>query len=62
MSFSTLHFFLIVGEILTHVIKKAEAEGRPRGIPLPGGRKQQSISQYADDVSFIVRREKKICG
>ena len=30
--------FLIVGEALTHVIKKAVKERRLRGISLPGGR------------------------
>ena len=53
------YIFFIVWEVLTHLIKKAEAEGRLRGISLPGGRKQQSISQYTDDASFIVRGEKK---
>ena len=53
------YLFLIVGEVLTHIIKKAVAEGRLRGIYLPGGRKQQCISQYADDSSFMVRGEKK---
>ena len=53
------YIFLIVGEVLTHLIKKAETEGRLRDISLPGGRKQHSISQYADDTSFIVRGTKK---
>ena len=33
------YLFLIVGEILTHMIKKAVAEGRLRGVFLPGGKK-----------------------
>ena len=53
------YLFLIVGEALTHTIKKAVTEGRLRRITLPGGHKQQSISQYADDSSFMVRGEKK---
>ena len=52
------YLFLIVGEALTHMIKKAVKEGRLRGITLPGGKKQQSISQYADDSLFMVRGEK----
>ena len=53
------YLFLIVGVALTHTIKKAVAEGRIRGITLSGGQKQQSISQYADDSSFMIRGEKK---
>ena len=53
------YLFFIVGEALTHMIKKAVTEGRLRGITLPGGNKQQSISQYADDFSFVVRGDKK---
>ena len=53
------YLFLIVGEILTHVIKKAVAEGRLKGVYLPGGKKQQSISQYVDDSSFMVRGTKE---
>lgn len=33
--------------------------GRLRGISLPGRNKQQSISQYADDSSFMVREDKR---
>ena len=39
------YLFLIVGEALTHVFKKAIGEGRIRGVVLPGGKKQQCISQ-----------------
>jgi hypothetical protein len=53
------YLFLIVGEILTHMIKKAVAEGRLRGVFLPGGKKLQYISQYADDSSFMVRGAKE---
>ena len=53
------YLFLIVGEVLTHIIKKAVKEGRLEGITLPGGIKEQSISQYADDFSFIVRGKKR---
>ena len=52
------YIFLIVGKTLTQVIKKAITKGRLRGIILPGGKKQQSISQYVDDSSFMVRGEK----
>ena len=38
--------------------QKAEKEGRIRGITLPGGRRQQSIIQYADDSAFMIRGEK----
>jgi hypothetical protein len=48
-----------MGEILTHMIKKAVAEGRLRDVFLPGGKKQQCISQYADDSSFMVRGVKE---
>ena len=34
------YLFLIVGEALTHVIKKAIKEKRLRGVTLPGGKKQ----------------------
>jgi hypothetical protein len=50
---------LIVGEILTHMIKKAVEEGRLRGVFLPRGKKQQYISQYADDSSFMVKGAKE---
>ena len=49
------YLFLIVGEVFTHVIKKAVKEGRLRGVSLPGGKRQQSIFQYVDDSSFMVR-------
>jgi hypothetical protein len=48
-----------VDEALTQLITKAIAEGRLKDIILPGDKKQQSISQYADDSSFMVRGEKK---
>src|ERR1700738_497744 len=51
--------FLIVGEALTHIIKKAVREKRLRGVVLPGGKKQQCISQHANDSSFMVRGEKR---
>lgn len=51
------YLFLIVGETLNHIIKKAMREGRIHGVKLPGG-KQQCISQYADDTSFLIKREK----
>ena len=50
---------LIVGEVLTHMIKKAVSEGRLRGITLLGGNNQQSISQYAGDSFFIIRGDKR---
>ena len=53
------YLFLIVGEALIHIIKKTVKEKRFRGVVLPGGKKQQCISQYADDSSFMVRGEKK---
>ena len=53
------YLFLIVGEALTHTVKKTVAEGRLRGLVLPGGTKQHCISQYADDSSFMVRGEKR---
>ena len=51
--------FIIAGEILTHMIKKAVAEGRLREFFLSGGKQQQCISQYADDSSFMVRGAKE---
>ena len=56
------YFFLIVGETLIQLITKAVAEGLLKEIILPGGKKQQSISQYADDSSFMVRGEKYLSG
>ena len=53
------YLFLIVGEVLTHIIKKAMAEGKIKGVVLPGGKKQHCISQYADDSLFMVKGEKK---
>ena len=53
------YLFLIVGEALTQLITKAVEEKRIKGITLLGGKKQQSISQYADDSSFMVRGEKR---
>ena len=53
------YLFLIVGEALTHTIKKSVEEKRLKGVVLPGGKKQQCISQYADDSSFMVRGEKR---
>lgn len=55
----TPYIFLIVGEVLTHVIKKVVKEGMLRGVYLPGGKRQQNISQYADDSSFMVRGDKR---
>lgn len=31
------YLFLILGEVLTHIIKKTVANGRLKGITLPGG-------------------------
>ena len=53
------YLFLILWEALIHTIKKAVKEGQLKGITLPGGIKQQCISQYADDSSFMVRGEKR---
>ena len=53
------YIFLVVGEALTQLITKAVAEGRIKGITLPGGKKQLNISKYADDSSFMVRGEKR---
>ena len=53
------YLFLIVGEALTHTIKKAVKEKRLRGVVLSGGKKQQCISQYTDDSSFMVRGDKR---
>ena len=53
------YLFLIVGEVFTHLVKRAKAEGRIHGISLLGERRQQSIIQYADDYMFMIRGEKK---
>lgn len=50
---------MIVGEALTHIFRKVVDEGKLKGVVLPGGKKQQYISQYADDSSFMVKDEKK---
>lgn len=52
------YHFLIVGEALTHMSKKVVTEGRIRGIALLGGKKQQNISQYAHDLSFMIKGNK----
>lgn len=54
-----LYLFLIVGEVLMHIIKKAATEGRLKRISLPGGKRWQSISQHADDSSFMIKRDKR---
>ena len=43
------YFFLIIGEILMHIIKKAVLEGRIRRITLLGWQKQQSIGHWAKE-------------
>lgn len=53
------YLFLVVGEVLTHIIKKVVVKERLRGITLPGRKKQQSISQYANDSLFMVRGDKR---
>lgn len=53
------YLFLIIGEILTHIIKKVVTEGRLRGVVLPGGKKQQSVSQYVHNSSFMVKGGKR---
>ena len=52
------YIFLIVEEVLTHIIKKAVLEGRIKGISLPQG-EQQSILQYLNNILFMMRREKR---
>ena len=53
------YFFLIVGESLTYIIKKAVEEKKLKCVVLPGSKKQQCISQYADDSCFMIRGEKR---
>lgn len=48
-----------MSEVLTHIIKKACAEGRLRGVSLPGGAKQQNVFQYVDDFFFMVRGDRQ---
>lgn len=50
-------FFLIVGEVLIHIIFKTIVISRLRGITLRR-RIKQSISQYVENPSFMVRGEK----
>lgn len=38
---------------------KAISKGRLKGLTLPSGKKQHCISQYADDLSFMVRGDKR---
>lgn len=52
-----LYRFLIVVDIFNHIFKKALGKGRILGVRLPGG-KQQCISQYAKDSSFLIQGEK----
>lgn len=54
-----LVYFSCCGRGVTQLNTKVISEGTFKGIILPEGNKQQSISQYADDSSFIVRVEKK---
>ena len=52
---------LIVGKSLTHMIKKVVREGRLKRVALLGDRKQQYISQYTNDSSFMVRGGQTLC-
>ena len=45
------YLFLIVGEVVNHIIEKSMREGRILGVKLPRG-KQQYNSQYVDDSPF----------
>lgn len=51
------YLFLIVGEVHIHTILKTIMVDRLRGIALPSSTKH-SISQYAENSSFMVRGEK----
>ena len=47
------NLFLIIGEVLNYIIRKAMKEGGIMEVKLLGG-KQQCILQYADDSSFLI--------
>ena len=53
------YLFLIMGKILTHIIKKTVVEGRLKLVYLPGDNKQQCTSQFADDSSFMIKYTKE---
>lgn len=50
--------FLIVGEVLNHIIRKTMREWSTLVVKLLQGSKQQCISQYTKDHSFPIRGEK----
>lgn len=47
------YLFLIVGEVLNYIFKRALGEEKFSGVRL-SSRKQQCISQYADNSSFFI--------
>jgi len=51
------YLFLFVGEALNVAAKKLSEDGELAGVNLPEGVAEQLISQYADDVNFIVKAE-----
>lgn len=53
------YLFLIVEEVLTHIIRKACANGRLREVTMRGGTKQHTILQYTHGSSFMGRGDKQ---
>jgi hypothetical protein len=51
------YLFLIIGEILSHNIKREAQRGCISGIDLPGAEEQQIIAQFANDTSLSIRGE-----
>jgi hypothetical protein len=47
--------FFIIGEVLNHVVEKANNEGNLRGVTMLGNLAQQIVAQYVDDTSFLVK-------
>lgn len=54
------YFFLLIMEVLNHIIKIAMIEGIILGVKLLVGGKQQCISQYTNDSSFFDGEEKSL--
>jgi hypothetical protein len=51
------YLFLIIGEILNHVIKQEVRAGRIQGIKLPGALEDRIVAKVADDTSLSIWRE-----
>ena len=54
------YLFLVVGEILNHVIKREVCMGQIQGIRLLGALEAQTITQFADNTSLSIRGEEAL--